>query len=440
MHTTLALNHFYQNIQGWCDFADYYAKIVASLPDGAKVVEVGVWHGQSTAALAVEILNSGKAVRLDVVDHFNGSAEHERSGLPMGNLRERFDANVTPVRHAIRNVHAMKSWDAAKLYADGSLDFVFIDASHDSPDVVRDVTAWWPKVKPGGILAGHDIDWVSVQAALKPFHEWAGVEVTPVAARCWQAVRPLPVMVERLVTPPGIRKCLVVICSNERSIYRQTVESLLTLGWGQRVLTAAAKHGFADVQVSWVSKFTSVADMRNEAVKIAQSGHCSHILFLDADMTWPANVLESMLAHHDKGIVSALYFLKSWPHHPVALKNAVVNPETLQVDYHYDRAGHRLSRLLTEDLVGMGCTLIPMSLFDAMSRPWFEYQQDANGVWSVTEDVAFCQKAKALGCPISVDPRIKCGHISQQPVTEAWYERSLVEMKMLEAEQKRGVA
>lgn len=36
------------------------------------------------------------------------------------------------------------------------VDFVYIDASHDYPDVLADLNVWWDVLQPGGILAGHD--------------------------------------------------------------------------------------------------------------------------------------------------------------------------------------------------------------------------------------------------------------------------------------------
>lgn len=41
-------------------------------------------------------------------------------------------------------------------FADGSLDFVWLDAGHDYASVRSDIAAWLPKVKPGGLLGGDD--------------------------------------------------------------------------------------------------------------------------------------------------------------------------------------------------------------------------------------------------------------------------------------------
>ena len=429
-------DHFFQDIPGWFDFQDLYEDIVERVPDGGRIVEVGVWQGRSTAFLAVEIANSDKAIRLDVVDHFEGSPEIEHTKAKVPNQRELFEQYIAPVRHLIRDVHAMKSWEASRLYAPGSVDFVMIDAAHDDQSVLRDLEAWWPIVKPGGILAGHDFDWPGVQRALKPWSEMHGVEVGKASRRCWwvkKRAEPLSSSVWSI--PAGQRKAMVAVCSNERSIYRQTAASLLSLGWGQRVTDAAAAHGFSDITFGWFSKQTLVSDLRNEAVQAAIGTGCSHVLFLDADMTWPADVLDRMLRHHDAGIVSGVYHLKQWPHWPVALSNPVVNTKTFSVDYTYkDLDG---SSLVPVSLVGMGCTLIPTAICMSMAVPWFEYQTNGAGVYSVTEDVAFCQKAAEMGVPISVDPTVQCGHIGQQVITSAWHDRARVEMLML---QKQGVA
>lgn len=54
------------------------------------------------------------------------------------------------------------SKQAVDLFPDESLDFVYIDGNHEYSYVVQDIKLWYPKVKKGGIVAGHDyldIDW-----------------------------------------------------------------------------------------------------------------------------------------------------------------------------------------------------------------------------------------------------------------------------------------
>ena len=51
-------------------------------------------------------------------------------------------------------------------FEDGSLDFVFIDASHQYPDVLKDIKLWTKKVKIGGYVTGHDIDMDGVRQAV----------------------------------------------------------------------------------------------------------------------------------------------------------------------------------------------------------------------------------------------------------------------------------
>jgi len=168
------VNHFYHEIQGWFDYDDIYNLAIDTASDGARFVEIGAWKGRSAAYAGVEILNSGKKIRLDVIDHFLGSEDHrdqrskhfERLTQDENGLFNLCTQNLKPVKKAVKIIRA-ESMEAVKTYADESLDFVFIDGSHDYESVCNDIDAWLPKVKPFGILAGHDyLHYESVRRAV----------------------------------------------------------------------------------------------------------------------------------------------------------------------------------------------------------------------------------------------------------------------------------
>jgi hypothetical protein len=45
---------------------------------------------------------------------------------------------------------------AAQLFPDEAFDFAYIDDDHDGDGPLRSLSAWYPKVKAGGVLCGHD--------------------------------------------------------------------------------------------------------------------------------------------------------------------------------------------------------------------------------------------------------------------------------------------
>ena len=148
---------------------------------------------------------------------------------------------------------------------------------------------------------------------------------------------------------------------------------------------------------------------RNRIVEQAMKHDCTHILFLDADMTFPSDMIEKLL-EHDKDIVSGLYFQRDVGHLPVAMKS--IN------DREYRRLNkHEMGGLVEVDAVGTGCLLVKREAFEKIGFPWFYYHTYDDGVWH-TEDVIFCRTAKKKGLKIFVDTDVKCGHIISYEITE----------------------
>jgi GT2 family glycosyltransferase len=218
------------------------------------------------------------------------------------------------------------------------------------------------------------------------------------------------------------RRCLVVVCHNSPVVYRQTAQSLMELGWGTRVDEAKAAHGFSAIDFFWSTDWPRVDMLRDSAADMAMKEGFSHVLFLDADMIWPTDLLMKMLRHHDKGIVGGLYVLKSSPFAPVALVG--MEQSTGSVVERFAFLEQYTDDLAPVDVLGMGCTLVPLSVFSAIgSRPWFEYREDDAGWPRVTEDVAFCRKASAAGYSLWLDSTIKCGHVTTTVIDERYHHR-----------------
>jgi predicted O-methyltransferase YrrM len=149
--------HFYENIQGWFNFATAYKDAVQKADPGSVFVEVGSWKGRSAAFMAVEIANSGKEISLHCVDHWQGSDEEAHHSDPdRNNLHAVFLKNM---KNAPITVHTHKedSVIAAGRFKDKSVDFIWIDAGHDYDSVKADILAWWPKLRPGGTMGGDDL-------------------------------------------------------------------------------------------------------------------------------------------------------------------------------------------------------------------------------------------------------------------------------------------
>lgn len=199
----------YTDISGWFDFEAFYDKMIDQAPasgfPGPLFVEIGCWLGKSTAYLASKILGSQKRIKLHVFDTFQGSDNEPQLLEYAGkvNIEAEFARNMHACGLAFVNMHSVSngqrmvshafeharfaygrllSTEASATYINACLDFVFLDGCHTFDAVSEDIRSWKPKLKPGGILAGHDYNtYDSVrQAVNKAFANKHQVE-----GNCW---------------------------------------------------------------------------------------------------------------------------------------------------------------------------------------------------------------------------------------------------------------
>jgi len=116
-------------------------------------VEVGTYKGE----LASWILRRCPVTRLWVVDLWDSEVAAKTMLLKenMTTVEREARRRLKPFGERVVIVKA-DSAEAANYFLDDQLDFVYIDACHLYEHVKRDVVAWWPKVRKGGVLCGHD--------------------------------------------------------------------------------------------------------------------------------------------------------------------------------------------------------------------------------------------------------------------------------------------
>jgi hypothetical protein len=166
----------WMDVPGWFDFQDVYEQAVREAPSsGAHLVEVGVLFGKSAAFMAEKIRESGKEIQFSAVDSFawTGAGVERETERAAGGLDRRGmveELHFLPPSLGTRAYAALMLTDSwpevdlvpadgksfARLHPDESFDFVFIDAAHTYDDTAELLRAFLPKVKCGGVIAGHD--------------------------------------------------------------------------------------------------------------------------------------------------------------------------------------------------------------------------------------------------------------------------------------------
>lgn len=141
-------------------------------------VEVGVWSGRFSKVLCESI----PGLELTCVDPWQSYAEYREPKNDQSLLDAAYleaCERLIPFRCTVMR---MTSVDAARLVPDRSVDFVYIDGNHTREFVLQDLAAWTPKVRCGGIVAGHDYHllprqpFIQVREAVDAFASDHGIE------------------------------------------------------------------------------------------------------------------------------------------------------------------------------------------------------------------------------------------------------------------------
>lgn len=130
----------------------------------ARILEVGSFEGRSTCYL-IENCSKFGPVEIYCVDTWEGGVEHDKDS--MGEVERRFDYNSAlagrRATHAASVTKLKKTSTEAlsEMIArrDAAFDFVYIDGSHQAPDVLADAVLAFKMLRVGGIMIFDDYLW-----------------------------------------------------------------------------------------------------------------------------------------------------------------------------------------------------------------------------------------------------------------------------------------
>lgn len=130
-----------------------------------NAAEIGVWHGGFSNhnlrvwqgqkyymidAWAYRPNDKSADGRISADKNFMGDAENDKNF----EIAKAAVANWTKSGRAV--LVRKPSYIAVKDFEDEYFDFIYVDAGHEYRNVISDLRVWWPKLKPGGMLAGDD--------------------------------------------------------------------------------------------------------------------------------------------------------------------------------------------------------------------------------------------------------------------------------------------
>lgn len=152
----------------------------------------------------------------------------------------------------------------------------------------------------------------------------------------------------------------------------------------------------------------------------------THLLWIDADHTFPDDMAHRLLAH-DRPWVGINATTRIQPIRATAQRKRGEPLETTQ----HSKGLEKVWRM------GFGIAMIEARVFEAMPKPWFliEYVETDDGPHFRGEDIYFCEKAKAAGFHPMVDQDLtkETAHIGSFPVS--W--ESAVRIEESEAQLER---
>lgn len=156
-----------------------------------KTPLIGAELGVETGDNALYMLKTLNIKRLYLVDAYAPYIDGDESGLQRDPTEFYAVAQNTLKKYEEKIQFILRFSEQAAELLPENLDFVYIDANHSYEYVKKDMEAYYPKIKSGGVIGGHDFStpFQGVMQAVTEFNQRLGIKLY-VKQPDWWIVKP----------------------------------------------------------------------------------------------------------------------------------------------------------------------------------------------------------------------------------------------------------
>lgn len=164
-------NSEFQFTNSWFDSAarNVWDQLIPQI-NPSKILEIGSYEGASTCYL-IQKLTVHNPIEIHCIDTWEGGIEHQSGGMAeadMNAVESRFNHNIKIATEKASNIpkivkhKGLSDIQLSRLLAGGRrnyFDFIYVDGSHQAPDVLIDAVLSFCLLKVGGVIAFDDYLW-----------------------------------------------------------------------------------------------------------------------------------------------------------------------------------------------------------------------------------------------------------------------------------------
>lgn len=182
---------YWNTVPGWFNEEDLKDNF-DHLNNNDIIVELGSFFGRSSSYIIEELVKRNLTSKFYAIDLFVLTPDGKDGDMPFGgssNAWEKENGKEAMLKEFLRYYTSNPNYNKdnhfyyqrdsfiSEGFEDNSVGLIWIDASHKYENVKKDLDAWHNKIRPGGLMVGHDWEWQGVKDAVTEYGNKYGLHI-----------------------------------------------------------------------------------------------------------------------------------------------------------------------------------------------------------------------------------------------------------------------